>query len=199
MKKITLLTLGVAVVFGAIGWWPTSAAADDGVTQLSRYSVISEGPELRASVGFGQAAQDLGDEWMILIVQLTVPPMSANADVFRENISVRTPDGRTLPVLTQAEYRQIYGKIRTRVRQALTNTPPLRLHGGSQRPCRSWFLEDPAVGFGRDQMPITSFEVCAGPLVFRVPGALQPGRWRLVIELEESTADIPFEIEVEDP
>ena len=54
------------------------------------------------------------------------------------------------------------------------------------------------VGFGRDEMPISSFQVCAGPLVFRVPGGIQPGRWRLVIELEESKADIPFEIEIED-
>jgi len=39
--------------------------------------------------------------------------------------------------------------------------------------------------------------VCWGPLVFQVPGGVQPGRWRLVIELEESTADIPFELEVD--
>jgi hypothetical protein len=31
-----------------------------------------------------------------------------------------------------------------------------------------------------------------------VPGGVQPGRWRLVIELEESRADIPFIIEIED-
>ncbi len=192
-------TVVVCVVTLILCIWPGSAAiADENVAQHSEYSVLYEGPEILASVGFRQAAHDMGDEWMILVVQLTAPPQSDNVDVFREKMTLRTPDGRRIPVLTQAEYRQIYGKIRVRIRQAMSNTPPLRLRGSSQRPCRQWFLEDPADGFGRDQIPISSFQVCAGPLVFRVPGNIQPGRWRLVIELEESIADIPFEIELED-
>ncbi len=52
-------------------------------------------------------------------------------------------------------------------------------------------------GFAQDEIAINPFEECWGPLVFNVTGGVQPGRWRLVIELEESTADIPFHLEVD--
>lgn len=35
-------------------------------------------------------------------------------------------------------------------------------------------------------------------MVFAVPNGVQPGRWRLIIDLEESRADIPFELESTD-
>jgi len=40
--------------------------------------------------------------------------------------------------------------------------------------------------------------LCSGPLVFKVPGGIQPGRWRLIIEQEESRVDVPFELEAEE-
>ncbi len=43
---------------------------------------------------------------------------------------------------------------------------------------------------------MNSSETFLGPLIFSVPGGVQPGRWRLVIELEESRPDIPFVIEI---
>jgi hypothetical protein len=198
MNKPRTLVLGFAAIMVSTGLWSPTVSGNDQVTQPGPYSVMYEGPELRASVGYRQAALDLGDEWMILVLQLTAPPQADNVDVFRDRISIRTPNGRRLPVLTQAEYRAIYGKIRTRIRWAVSNTAPLRLRGSEQRPCRQWFLADPSVGFGREEIPISSYQVCAGPIVVKVPGGVQPGRWRLMIELEESTADIPFEIEIGD-
>jgi len=47
-------------------------------------------------------------------------------------------------------------------------------------------------------MQIGRNEECSGPLVFSVPGGVQPGRWRLVIDLEESRVDLPFELELDD-
>jgi hypothetical protein len=191
MKTAIALAAGI----WAASFIPGSILANDGVRQLGRYSVAYEGPDLRASVGFSQAAADVGDEWLILVVQLTAPSASGNLTVSLDDIHLRTPDGGRLQALNQAQYRGIFGKIRIRLRQALTNTSPLLLRGGSQRPCGYWFVDEPGEGFGREELPINSFSFCAGPLVFRVPGSVQPGRWRLVIDLEESRADIPFEIE----
>jgi hypothetical protein len=47
-----------------------------------------------------------------------------------------------------------------------------------------------------DEIPINSAQICSGPLAFKVPGGIQPGRWRLIIELQESRADIPFTLEL---
>ncbi len=66
------------------------------------------------------------------------------------------------------------------------------------RPCDRWFLVEPGMKFAHDEVYLSIFGLCLGPVVFRVPGGIQPGRWRLVIELEESTANIPFVLEVDD-
>ncbi len=71
------------------------------------------------------------------------------------------------------------------------------MYDEDRRLCDRWFLEEPVGGFAQDEIAISTFEECWGPLVFKVTGGVQPGRWRLVIELEESTADIPFELTLE--
>ena len=50
---------------------------------------------------------------------------------------------------------------------------------------------------GLTVIALSTFEERWGPLVFHVSGGIQPGRWRLVIELEESAPDIPFELELD--
>jgi hypothetical protein len=76
--------------------------------------------------------------------------------------------------------------------------PVLARYDTSRMPCDRWFLADPFAGFAYDQVYVNTFQVCSGPLVFRDPGGVQPGRWRLLIELEESTIDLPFELEPPD-
>ena len=108
-----------------------------------------------------------------------------------------TPDGRRLPLLSQDEYREIFGKIRIRLERAMANLPILGRYDTSMTPCDRWFLRGPFGSFAYDEITINTFQVCYGPLVFRVPGGIQPGRWRVIIDLEESRADIAFELEDE--
>ena len=195
MRKIQVLMLGLLIV--AISTCSTgSGRVEEGTRVLSRYSVLYEGPELEAIVRTHQAQHDLGEEWLILVVQLRGAHGSGITEIHRTDISVRTPDGRRLPLITDAEYRSIFGQIRSRVHRALSATPEFGINDNGFRPCDRWFLEEPAGGFARDVVPLSVFGVCSGPLVFKVAGGIQPGRWRLVIELEESTADIPFELEL---
>jgi len=49
-------------------------------------------------------------------------------------------------------------------------------------------------GLASDEVPVNTFQLCSGPLVFRVPGGVQPGRWHLVIELKKNRVDVPFEL-----
>ena len=164
------------------------ATVEEGTRRLGRYSVAYEGPELEAVVRTWQAQRDIAEEWLILVVHLT--------EIHRRDISVRTPDGRRLPVITQTEFREVYREIHSRVRRATESSAPLSTYRRDLRLCDRWFLVEPTGGFAQDEIAISSFEECWGPLVFHVSGGIQPGRWRLVIELEESRADIPFEVEV---
>ena len=80
------------------------------------------------------------------------------------------------------------------VERALRALPILGRYDPTQMPCDRWFLASPFEGFEFDDVYVNTFNICFGPMVFAVPGGIQPGRWRFIIELEESRVDIPFEL-----
>ena len=166
--------------------------------EVSRYAVIHEGPELTVALGFHLATRSIGDEWLIVAVELTAAAVGGRTVVNHSDISVFTPDGRRLVLVSQEEFRENYGDIRVAVERSLRSLPILGRYDRSQMPCDRWFLQDPFGGFAYDEIPVNTFQVCSGPLVFRVVGGVQPGRWRLIVELEESRVDIPFNLEAED-
>jgi hypothetical protein len=170
---------------------------EPGVREISRYAVVYEGPELDVALGYFQATRSLGDEWLILAVELTASPGSGRAIVDRSDISVIAPDGHRMALVSQEEFRENYSEIRIALERSLRSLPILGRYDRSQMPCDRWFLVDPFGGFARDEVPVNTFQVCPGPLVFRVIGGIQPGRWRLIIDLEESRVDVPFVLEAE--
>jgi hypothetical protein len=169
-----------------------------GTHEVSRYAVIHEGPELAVALGFYQATRSIGDEWLIVATELTASAGSGRAIVNRSDISVISPDGRRLPLVSQEDFRENYGAVRVAIDRALRSLPILGRYDSSQMPCDRWFLRDPFGGFAYDEVPVNTFQLCSGPLVFKVVGGIQPGRWRLIIELEESRVDVPFELEAEE-
>ena len=56
------------------------------------------------------------------------------------------------------------------------------------------FLRVPGTGTTRTSIHINDRELCVGMVAFPVRGGIQPGRWRLVIELEESKIEVPFNL-----
>ena len=97
--------------------------------------------------------------------------------VNRSDISVRTPDGRRLPLVTQDEFRSSFGQIRIPVERSLAVLPILDRYRPNQMPCDRWFFVGPFGGFAFDEIPVNTFLVCSGPLAFKVPGGVQPGAW----------------------
>ena len=190
--------LTAALLLFSVGGCATgSATIEEGTRRLGRYSVAYEGPELEAVVRTWQAQRDIAEEWLILVAHLRGTHTSGITEIHRKDISVRTPDGRRLPLISQDEFREVYREIHSRVRRATESSAPLSTYRRDLRLCDRWFLVEPTGGFAQDEIAISTFEECWGPLVFAVPGGVQPGRWRLVIELEESRADIPFHLEID--
>jgi hypothetical protein len=102
-------------------------------------------------------------------------------------------------VVGQNEFRNTYPRLSIPVDRALAYLPLLDRYAFSREvPCNRWFLVAPPGLQAFDQVPLSGSQICSGPLIFAVPGAVQPGRWRLMVELEESTADIPFELELDE-
>jgi len=197
MLKLSTLLLGLLLITGCATTSEPNAT-DPGTHVIHRNAVLHEGPELVAVVAYLQGKNSVAEERLILAVELTSPRGSGPNVVSRGDISIRNPEGRRLALISQDDYRRNFPRIRIPDERTLAFLPLLYRYQPSRLPCDRWFLVSPPENIAFDEIPINSSQTCSGPLVFNVPGGVQPGRWRLVIELEESRADIPFLIEVED-
>ncbi len=197
MMKSAMLLLGLLSITGCA----TSSVPDaeyPGTRQITTDAMLHEGPELVAVVGYLQPQRSLGDEWLILAVELTSKRGNKPIVISRSAISLRTPDGRRLTLISQEEFRRNFPRLQIPVERSLRTLPLLYRFEQDREPCGRWFFVSLPGEIAFDEVTLSSFQACSGPLLFKVPGGVQPGRWRLVVELEESRANIPFVLEVED-
>lgn len=139
------------------------------------------------------AAANLGEPWLIL--NLALSGMTGGASqVKRELVSVRTPDGRVIPLPSYSEFLAAYDKeLTSAARRAELAGQPLDFTRANRRDCALNFMPLPGSGqSARTALNVTNREVCTGTLYFPVAGGVQPGDWRLVLEFEETDAVVPF-------
>lgn len=186
MNSLRWLMLIVVVV--AVGCSSSATPRTPEVTQRSTYITWYRGPEIEAELEHRWADGHLGDEWLIVKLSL----LGAGARVDQADIRVRTPDGHTIPLLDQREFRSRYGEFLIALDRSYAWAPPTGRFAGSREPCGQWFLVPPGQFVASTTLYLVSTRVCTGPLVFQVPIGVQPGRWVLMIDLEESDVRIPF-------
>ena len=152
------------------------------------------GPELRAELQYRWAARHPADEW--LVVHLAVAGAAAGpVAITRDGIRVQSPRGHVLRLATQDEFRKVHTSLFMAIESYDGWQPFSQRFDRSLQPCGNWFFSPPpSLGFTTTVHP-TRQRYCSGPLFFLVPGGVQPGPWQLLIELEESTASIPFEVD----
>jgi hypothetical protein len=190
----TILLLGLLALIGC-ATYPAPDSNDPATRQIAKDAVLYDGPELVAVVGYPRAQRSLGDEWLTLAVELTSRRGNKAIAIARGDITLRTPDGRRLKPISQEEYRSNFPRLRIPVERSLRTLPLLYRYEQDREPCGRWFFVSLPGEIAFDEVTVSSFQACSGPLIFKVRGGVQPGRWRLVIELEESRADIPFILE----
>ena len=192
---LLVLALAMTAACASSGLGP---ADETGTRAISRWSVFHDGTQIAAVVVHPSAKRSVGEEWLVLAVELTAQQGTGPLTVRRSDITLRTPDGRRLTVMSQDEFRGKYPRIQIPVETALSYLPLLdRYEPGREVPCTRWFLAPPPGMLTFDEIPITSSQICSGPLAFDVPGGVQPGRWHLIIDVQESRADIPFTLELD--
>jgi len=190
-----LLTLLVTAACASSGGLQTTGP---GTQQITRFAVLHEGPEIAAIVAHPSGKRSVGGEWLTLAVELTAMEGAGPVVVKRSNITVRSPDGRRQTPISQNEFRGNYPRLQIPTERTLANLPLLDRYKLSRDvPCNRWFFAAPPEMLALDEIPLSSSQICSGPLIFKVSGGIQPGRWRLIIELEESRADIPFMLELD--
>jgi len=199
-SKLTRCAVGAALALMIAGCGSSGSAdskpagpAKPSVTQVGRTQVRTVGADLEGIVSYKFADSSLGDEWLIIDVALT-GERAAAIEVKVADVSMRTPDGRRIPLPTQKEFIDAYPQLQSMLRRAAVASEPLEATRGGKRPCDLNFLRLPGTGSTRDAIWINQRELCVGMLAFPVAGGIQPGRWKLIIELEESSLEIPFDL-----
>jgi hypothetical protein len=185
----------VALVATAIACSSITAGQPSERIETKKTRTRYRGPEIEVEVDHWAAQRSLGDELMLLEMAFTGGPGRSSL-VRLDGIRVVTPDGHRIPALDRTEFRRVYGRLRMVIGRTDAWAGPSARFTSSRRPCGRWFVAPPgALDHGFASIRTSRSQVCFGPLAFQVPSGIQPGPWALTIELEESTAKIPFAIE----
>jgi len=198
MKTFTRLALSALMITTAAGVTACKSAATPtdtpGVERLGDYILRNAAKDVEVVMGYRHAAKNLGQEWLVLEVALSAPT-GETATIKRENIFVRAPDGTRVPLATQEEFGEAYSGLRARLRQADIQRDPMDYFPPSRQPCGLELFAEPGTAVTFQQLSVDWKRACEGKLFFRIPGGVQPGRYVLGMDLEESQIRIPFSLE----
>jgi hypothetical protein len=181
---------------------PKVKIPDAGVPQImtleGQYIRVAYNNEGYAVLGYRLANTTVGEPWMLLEVGITVRDNVPDYKLTREDVSLETPDGKTLPLPTMEEYRSASVRSleeRSKViRDSINYFPPSANHA-----CRIGFfapLEVPATAW--DTVELSSERGCVGRLFFKIPGGITYGQHWLNIKFEKSLVRVPFRILTEE-
>ena len=195
---LTIALLG----FVAWGCGSTTPAMPNPITepvidQPGRYIVRYRDSVIEVVLDTKFAASSLGDEWLILNAAMSGMTGGATT-VKRDLTSLRTPDGRTIPMPTYREFNAAYNDLASATRRAALASDPLDFTRGGRRDCLIDFFPRPGSGrASKTALHVTKNQLCVGMLFFPVSNGVQPGNWKLLIEFEETEAVVPFTLEAD--
>lgn len=193
-----------AVFFAAVavGCAATTPAMPNPVTeqvidQPGRYIVRYRDAVIEIVIDTKYATNNLGEEWLILNAAMS-GMTGGNTKVERDLVSVRTPDGNTIPLLSYREFNAAYTRLAPAARRAALASDPLDFTRAGRRDCLIDFFPLPGSGrSSRTALNVSKNELCVGMVYFPVKNGVQPGAWKLIVEFEETEAVVPFLLEAQ--
>lgn len=148
------------------------------------------------NLGYRIANGSVGEEWMYLQVGLTLVPGVKYQTLKRDAFTLKTPDGKIIPLATQKEYADALGlaalNARARVQKdSLNYFPP-----GVTRSNAFQFFADLGGGnpLSFDQVDLNDNRASFGRLFFKIPGGIQTGQHWLLVKFANSEVQVPFRI-----
>lgn len=184
----SLVAIAALTLCGCSSVEPTD---DPGIDRVGEYLLMSKGPEAEVVLGYRYAQNNLGAEWLLLEMAIT-SPSGQTARIERDNVSLRTPAGATVPLATQQEFAADYSSLQAVSRAADVVRDPMDYWPPRKQSCPIQFFVPPGQAVSYDQVTVSDFRACQGRFYFKIPGGVQPGRYVLSIDLEESEIRVPF-------
>ena len=185
-----------------------SQIPDPGVPELVRM----EGPYVRAAhndegyvvLGYRAANNSVGDPWMLLDAGIALGKGRKNQTITRDEVSLSAPDGKTVPLpsnaeyvsanLTALEYRASMVRARELAFPADTYARSCPDKDGSR-----FFYDSAATLYAKVYPPLDGVKLnpqCRwdGTLYFPIPGGIQYGQYFLNVKFDGSRIRVPFRI-----
>ena len=197
-----LVALGALATPSALSQAPQVAIPKPGVNEImtieGEFVRVAYNNEGYVSLGYRMANQSVGEEWMMLDIGATVRENTQPYKLTRGLISLDTPDGTTIPLATNADYRQVdlraLEKRATVVKDSINYFPPM-----ARTACRIGFFSDTeSRAMAYDEVELSNSRACLGRLYFKVPGGIKYGQHWLNVKFKDSLVRVPFRILTED-
>jgi hypothetical protein len=196
---------------GLMSLWPLAALAqeppkvqipDPGVPQImtmeGRYVRIAYNNEGWVTLGYKLANLSVGENWMLLEVGIALRDGVPDYDLTRAEVSLETPDGKTIPLPTIEEFRKADVRalqMREKVQRDSINYFPPNAH----RACSIQFFTDVSSrAMAWDKVELSAQRACLGRLYFPVPGGITYGQHWLNVKFAKSLVRAPFRILTKD-
>jgi hypothetical protein len=164
------------------------------MTMEGRFVRIAYNNEGYVTLGYKLANLSLGEPWMLLEVGVALRDGVPSYSLTREAVSLETPDGKTVPLPSIPEYREVNLsalKAREKVqRDSINYFPP-----NASRACSIQFFTDTdSRAMPWDKVELTDQRACLGRLYFPVAGGITYGQHWLNVKFAKSVVRVPFRI-----
>jgi hypothetical protein len=164
------------------------------MTLEGRYIRAAYNNEGYVILGYRLANSSVGEPWILLEVGFSLRDGVKDYTLKRDALSLDTPDGKTQPLPSNAEYQNADLRAllqREKVqRDSINYFPP-----NAVRACRiGFFAELDSPGMAWDQVELTDQNACLGRLFFPVPGGIIHGQYWLNVKFANSMIRVPFRI-----
>ncbi len=200
----SLAALGLLLVFSVVAGdekakqSPKVKIPEPGVPQImtmeGRFVRAAYNNEGYAILGYRVANLSVGEKWMLLEVGVTLRDGVPDYTLTRDTLSIETPDGKTIPMATNEEYRAApLGALVRRAevqRDSINYFPP---HAATA--CRIGFFADlDSAAKAYDQVELNSQRACMGRIFFQLPDGITRGQHWLNVKFAKSLVRVPFRI-----
>jgi hypothetical protein len=158
-----------------------------------------------ATLAYEFANNSVGDPWMLLDAGIALGKVRKDQKITRDAVSLSTPDGQTVPLLSNAEY------VSANLRAAEYRVLHVELEfpaGTYARSCPDrdgsrFFYDSAATQYATVYPPLDGVKLnpqCRwqGTLYFPVPGGIQYGHYFLNVKFDGSLIRVPFRIMTKD-
>ena len=186
-----LAAIGLSLLCDASAWSEAAATPLETTKRSGDAAIVYNGPQISLALSYRFAKNNPEGTWLLLDTVMTAA--GAPVEIPRSAISVRTPEGRTVPLATQQEFGKAYPGLASSITRAGEMREPmgylLRL-----RPRRLDFFSEPGRHLAFDSAWLDDRHNSYGSLYFELPGGIRRGDYALLITLPESQVTIPFTI-----